>query len=152
MLVKTLLESKPKRIVTARASTSIDEAMDLLISNRIGCLPVLDNDGILIGIISDKDIFKKIHQTKGDYHLLKVGDVMTTDLIVGLPDDDITYIAAMMNNNWIRHIPIVEGDHMIGMVSIGDIIKTQAKSAEVENRHLKMYMDEFHRRDKSGDF
>jgi CBS domain-containing protein len=151
MLVRTLLESKPKNVVTATTGTTIDAAMDMMISNNIGCLPVVEDDGKLIGIVSDKDIFRKIHETKGDYHNLKVSDVMTTDLIVGLPDDDIEYIAGVMDNNWIRHVPIVEGDHIIGLVSIGDVIRIQSSRHEIENRYLKLYMDGMGSRDRSAD-
>lgn len=151
MLVRTLLESKPRDIVTARLSTTIDEAMDLLIKHNIGCLPVVDHDGKLIGIISDKDIFKKIHQTKGDYHSLTVEDVMTKELIVGLPDDNLAYIAGVMDKNWIRHIPIVEADRVVGLVSSRDIIRTQAQDAEIENRYLKLYMGGLGSRDKSSE-
>jgi len=151
MLVKTMLESKSKEIVTAKSSTKIDEAMDLLISKRIGCLPVLDDGGKLVGIVSDKDIFKKIHETKGDYHSLSVGDVMNKAVIVGLPDDDIAYIAGLMGKNWIRHVPIVENEQLIGLVSQRDIISTQAKTKEIENRYLKLYLDEMNGPSRSGD-
>lgn len=151
MRVKTLLKRNQREIVTALPSTTVDEAMDMLISNKIGCLPVLGHNGKLTGIISDKDIFKKVHETKGKYHDLKVGDVMSTNLIVGVPEDDLTYIASMMDKNWIRHIPIVEGDEMVGLVSQRDIIKTRSSRHERENRYLKMYMDGLHHRDQSGD-
>jgi CBS domain-containing protein len=148
MLVKALLEKKPKEVITAVAKTSIDEAMDLLIKHKIGCLPVVDDNLKLIGIISDKDIFEKIHQTKGQYQKLTVEDLMKTELIVGLPDDDINYIAGIMEKNWIRHVPIVADDHVIGIVSQRDIHKTFVRNKEVENRYL---MDMLERRDKSGD-
>ncbi len=151
MLVKNVLESKSKEIVTAKPSTNIDEAMDLLISKNIGCLPVLDESGKLIGIVSDKDIFKKIHETKGNYHSLKVSDVMNKALIVGLADDDIGYIAALMNKNWIRHIPIIENDQLIGLVSQRDIIQTQARKTEIENRYLRAYLDDMNGPSRSGD-
>jgi len=151
MLARTLLDKKPRNIVTASADMSVDEAMDLLISKNIGCLPVLDADGKLSGIVSDKDIFKKIHETKGDYHALTVADVMTTELIIGLPDDDLEYIAGIMDKNWIRHVPIVDAEQVIGLISLRDIIKSQIKNTEIENRYLNMYMDMLHRRDKSGD-
>lgn len=148
MLVKTMLEKKPKDVITAAGATTIDEAMDLLIKNQIGCLPVVDNDKKLIGIISDKDIFEKIHQTKGKYQGLKVEDLMKTELIVGLPDDDIDYIGGLMEKNYIRHVPIVDGDLVIGMISLRDIHKTFVKNKEIENRYL---MDMLEKRDKSGD-
>jgi CBS domain-containing protein len=150
MLVKALLESKPRRLITASPSTSIDEAMDQLISNSISCLPILEDEK-LTGIITDQDIFKKIHQTKGEYHSLRVQDVMTVDLIVGLLDDEISYIVGLMGKNWIRHVPIVEGEKLVGLVSQRDIVKQQAENTEVENRYLKMYTEGMHRRDKSGD-
>lgn len=151
MLVSTLLETKPREIITARPTTTIEEAMELLIKHKISCLPVLESDGKLVGIISDKDIFKKIHETKGNYHSLRIGDVMSTNLIVGLPDDDIEYIAGIMDKNWIRHVPIVSGDKMVGLVSEGDIIKTLTHRKKIENRYLKMYLDGLSSRDMSGD-
>jgi len=151
MLVSTLLENKRKDVITATPSTTIEEAMELLISNKIACLPVLSDKGELVGIVSDKDIFKKIHETKGKYHSLNVGDVMSTNLIVGLPEDNIEYIAGIMDKNWIRHIPILEGQKMIGLVSEGDILQTITEHKEIENRYLTMYLEGTHRRDMSGD-
>ena len=151
MLVKTLLEQKPRQVFTATPTMSVENAMDLLISNNIGCLPVVTKDGTLVGIISDKDIFRRIHQTRGHYHDLTVEDVMSTDLIVGLPSDEVAYIAGIMDKNWIRHVPIVDGASVIGLISQRDVVKYEAKSHKIENRYLNLYMDSLHRRDKSGD-
>ncbi|MBU0985302.1 MAG: CBS domain-containing protein [candidate division Zixibacteria bacterium] len=151
MRVRALLEAKPAPIVIAKPSTGVDEAMELLISNNIGCLPVVDDSGQLAGIVSDKDILKKIHEAKGDYHALSMKDVMTTEVIVGVPDDDIEYIAGIMDKNWIRHIPIMDGEDLIGVVSLRDVNKTLVKATKSENRYLNMYMDSLHRRDRSGD-
>jgi CBS domain-containing protein len=148
MLVKALLEAKPKNVITATAETTIEDAMEMLIKNKIGCLPVIDANQKLIGIISDKDIFEKVHETKGQYQKLTVQDLMKTELIVGLLDDDINYIAGIMEKNWIRHVPIVDGDNVIGMVSLRDIHRNYVRSKEVENRYL---MDMLEKRDKSGD-
>ncbi|UCE23391.1 MAG: CBS domain-containing protein [Candidatus Zixiibacteriota bacterium] len=148
MLVKALLENKSKEVITAAPKTSIDEAMGILIEKKIGCLPVVDDNKKLIGIISDKDIFEKVYQTKGKYEKLTVEDLMKTELIVGLPDDDINYIAGIMEKNWIRHVPIVDGDNVIGMVSLRDIHRNYVKAKELENRYL---MDMLEKRDKSGD-
>jgi len=149
MRVKTLLKRKPRDVITTTPKATIAEAMDMLITNKIGCLPVMSEKGKLSGIISDKDIFKKVHETKGKYHELKVADVMTTDVIVGIPDDKVNYIASMMDKNWIRHIPIIDGENMIGLISQRDIVKSTTKRRERENRYLKMYMDGMHHRDQS---
>jgi len=151
MLVKDILESKAREVVSVEVGTTIDEAMDLLISKGISCLPVVEGGEHLIGILSDRDIFRKIHQTKGDYHSLKVGDLMSTDLIVGLPEDDLEYIAGLMSKNWIRHVPIVQKDQIVGLVSSRDIVKAEATRTEIENRYLRLYMDGLGSRDRSAD-
>jgi len=152
MLVKALLKINKRELITAQPETSIDEAMAVMIKNNIGCLPIINSEKQLIGIISDKDIFRRIHETGGQYHDLKVGDVMTTALILGFPDDELVYIAGIMDKNWIRHVPIVDGDTLIGLVSQRDIIKVQSENREIENRYLKLYTEGIHLRDKSADF
>ncbi len=152
MLVRTLLNEKKRDLITIEPHQPIDKAMEVLITNNISCLPVIDESGKLSGIVSDKDIFKKVHETKGEYHNLHVEDVMTTAVIVGLPDDDVSYIAGVMTKNWIRHVPIVDGENLIGLVSLRDIIRVQAENKEVENRYLKLYLEGMHSRDKSADF
>lgn len=151
MLVRAILESKPREIISVTVDTNVEEAMDLLINNNIGCLPVIDGEERLLGIVSDKDIFKKIHQTRGEYRSLKVGDLMTKDIIVGLPEDSLEYVAGLMSKNWIRHIPIVDKDKIIGLVSSRDIVKAEAKRTEIENRYLRLYMDGMGSRDRSAD-
>ena len=152
MLVKNTLEQLNKKIITASSKMTIEEAMDLLITNKIGCLPVLNNSNQIVGILSDKDIFHKIHETKGDYKHLKVEDIMTTEVVVGIPEDEINTIANIMDNNWIRHVPIVEDDKMIGLLSIGDVNRAQMESTKIENRYLKLYTDGMGSRDKSSDY
>ena len=140
MLVKDVLICKQRELITAQPATTIKQAMQLLIDNKISSLPVVDENQKLVGIISDKDIFKKIHETEADYRVFTVGQMMTTELIVGLAEDELSYIAGLMTNNRIRHIPIVEQDRIIGIISVGDIIKTQMEHIKIENRYLKQYL------------
>lgn len=148
MFAKTLLQNRPKRVITATPDTTLEEAMGILIENRIGCLPIVENGGKLVGILGDQDIFLRVYETRGQYQSLTVKDVMKTDLIVALPEDDISYIAAVMEKNWLRCVPIIEGEAVIGIVSLRDINKTLVQSVEVDNRYL---MDMLEKRDKSGD-
>lgn len=141
MLVKDLLKTKSKELVTISASTKLKEAMESLINNKISCLPVLDDNSRLIGIISDKDIFRHAYEKPAGFQDETVGEVMTTNLIVGLVDDEVAYIAGIMTENRIRHVPIVERDHIIGLLSVGDIVKTQIENIRVENRYLWQYIE-----------
>ena len=142
MTVKDFLQSNPRQVVTARPSTPVKEAMALLIDKRISCLPVVDDAIDLIGIISDKDIFRAAHNDPNGFIDTTVGDLMTTDVIVGLADDECDYIAGVMTKNRIRHVPIVEEKRVIGLVSVGDIVKSTLSSVKIENRYLRQYISD----------
>ena len=70
----------------------------------------------------------------------KVESVMTTDLIIGLPDDEVNYLEGIMTTNKIRHIPVLEDNRIMGIVSIGDLVKSRLKDVQYENRYLKEYI------------
>jgi len=141
MKVKDLLKDKKREIVTVEGSTDILTAMELLIKNKISCLPVLGYSGQLVGIISDKDIFHAIYENQDNFPSIKVSNLMTTDLLVGLADDEIDYIGGVMTENKVRHIPIVEKDQLVGLISLGDVVKAEIKQMQIENRYLKLYME-----------
>lgn len=140
MLVKELLKNKNRGVITATPSMTILTAMDLLISNQISCLPVIGESGELKGIVSDRDIFRAVHKDKVGFKNLKVSDIMTADVMIGVPDDDIQYIGNVMTQNRIRHIPIVDKNHLEGLISLGDVVKAHIDEVEVENRYLKTYI------------
>ena len=140
MLVKDVLRAKQREVVTARRETTVQQAMDMLISNKISCLPVLDAKNCLIGILSDKDIFRRVYDDPKGFQSATVGELMTEDVLVGIPDDELSYIAGIMTNNRIRHVPIVEEEQLVGLVSVGDVVKTQMEQVQIENRHLKQYI------------
>ena len=140
MKVKDILSAKNREVITATPDTTVPEAMNLLISNKISCLPVLAEDNQLVGILSDKDIFHHAHRDPGGFTNASVGELMTDDVLVGIPGDEVSYIAAVMTNNRIRHVPIVDGRQLVGLVSVGDVVKTQMEQVQAENRHLKQYI------------
>ncbi len=141
MKVKEVLKTKKRELVTVDGATDIITAMELMIKNKISCLPVLGDSGQLVGIISDKDIFKAIYENLDSFKNLKVSDLMTTDVLVGIPDDEIDYIGGVMTENKIRHVPIIEKDKLVGLISQGDVVKVEIKRMQIENRYLKMYME-----------
>jgi len=150
MRVKQLLKKVQRDTITTGPDTTVSAAMDTLIDNGIGCLPVIDERDRLIGIVSDKDIFRKIHQTKGQYHDLKVRDLMNIEVIIGDPEDDLDYISGLMQQNWIRHVPIVVGEKIVGLISQRDIVKSETSYAKIENRYLRLYTEDINSRDRSS--
>ncbi|MCX6834888.1 MAG: CBS domain-containing protein [candidate division Zixibacteria bacterium] len=142
MKVRDFMRNNPRQVITARENTSIPATMSLLLHNRISCLPILDDQAELVGIISDKDIFRAAYEDPHGFVDLSVKQLMTTNLLVGLADDDLDYIAGVMTNNRIRHVPIVENKRLIGLLSVGDIVKSQLKNIQIENRYLWKYISD----------
>jgi len=141
MKVREILKSKAHaEVFTTKPDTQLSEAMAMLINNRISCLPVIGESEKLAGIISDKDIFRVVFDHPNDFGSHTVSSAMSTNLIVGIENDGLDYIASLMTNNRIRHIPIVDHDKLIGLVSVGDIVKAQIEDMQVENRYLKQYI------------
>ncbi len=151
MLVKTLLEENQRELIIIKPETSIDDTMALMIENKIGCLLVLDVDKALVGIISDKDIFKSIHETGGEFHSLTAKDLMTTDVISGKLTDEVTDVARIMQKYYVRHIPIIDEGNLVGLISQRDILNYEIERHETDNRYLQQHMDGVHTRDRSAD-
>jgi CBS domain-containing protein len=140
MQVRELLKTKTAP-VTVKQGQNLQEAMRLLIDHKIGSLVVVNNTGDPVGIITERDIFRLAYYHKNNLKQLKITDCMTTDLVIGLPDDDLDYIAQIITQNRIRHIPILDHNKKLcGIISIGDIVKAQLELAEVHVRHLTDYI------------
>jgi CBS domain-containing protein len=140
MKVKDILSAKGSRVVTVEKSSSIIDAMSIFSANRVGSLLVMDKDNNILGIIGARDVLMAVINHLDDLKTLTVEKIMTTNLIVGTLDDSIDYILAVMTENRVRHIPILEGKELKGLVSIGDVVKSQLKEKDVENKYLKDYI------------
>jgi CBS domain-containing protein len=101
---------------------------------------VLDDDGHPLGIISERDVLRECHRREGQLGQVAVREIMTRDLIIGVPDDDLDYTMGIMTTNRIRHLPIVDGGRIAGLISIGDVVKACLEETAYENRYLKEYI------------
>ena len=124
MKVRTILATKGTNVVTVRPGQSVKEAALLLAEHNIGALVVVDQARHPIGIISERDIIRT-GAGRDDVFSLPVSQVMTKEVIIGLPQDDLMSIAHTMTERRFRHVPIVEQGELVGIVSIGDIVKYQ---------------------------
>ncbi len=140
MKVRDILARKGTAVITIGQEASLHDAVSLLSEHRIGVVLVTDAAGDPVGILSERDLVQ-IMATEGcklDDKL--VSDAMTADLIVGVPDDDLEYVMSVMIQRRIRHLPILDGDHLAGLVSIGDVVKSQIDDAVTEIRFLRSYI------------
>lgn len=140
MKVKDILATKGSRVVTVEKSTLVFDAMSIFSANRIGSLLVVDQDDSILGIIGARDVLNAVIKSYDKIKEMSVEEIMTTNLIVGSVDDDVDYIQAVMTENRVRHIPIIDNKELQGIVSIGDVVKSQMKEKDVENKYLKDYI------------
>ena len=140
MKVKDILAAKGSHVVTISKDTGVIEAMSIFSANRIGSLLIVDKAKNILGIIGARDVLMAVVNHPDTIKRLKVESIMTTNLIIGTEDDSVDYILAIMTENRIRHIPIMDGRDLKGMVSIGDVVKALLKEKDVENRYLKDYI------------
>ena len=140
MKVKDILAEKGSRVVTIEKNIKIIDAMAIFSANRIGSLLIVDKDNKIQGIIGARDVLMAVVTHPDNFKNMTVDMIMTTNLIIGTEDDHVDYILAIMTENRIRHIPIMQGKELRGMVSIGDVVKALLKEKDVENRYLKDYI------------
>jgi CBS domain-containing protein len=147
MTVKHLLQFKGDFVATIRPSASLAELLDTLAEYRIGAM-VVSADGVHIdGIVSERDIVRALSshsalRTKGPLHLdsITVAEIMTAEVRCCDPDDSIDEIMAIMTNGRMRHLPVVSDGKMLGIVSIGDIVKARISDLETERTALFDYV------------
>lgn len=140
MKVKEILATKGSRVVTVESNTTVIDAMSIFSANRIGSLLVVDKDDAIQGIIAAKDVLMAVVNHLEEIKTITVDKIMTTDLIVATEEDTIEYLQAVMTENRIRHIPIISNQELKGLVSIGDVVKSQLKEINIENKYLKDYI------------
>jgi CBS domain-containing protein len=141
MKVKDILARKGTAVITIGREASLHEAVCLLSEHRIGVVLVTDGAGDPVGILSERDVVKIMAAEGCNLDDKRVSDAMTADLIVGLPDDELDYVMTVMTQRRIRHLPILDGDHLAGLISIGDVVKAQIDDAATEIHFLRAYIN-----------
>jgi CBS domain-containing protein len=124
MKVQTILAKKGTNVVTIRPEQTLREAAWLLAERNIGALVVVNEAARPVGILSERDIIRAAAR-HDDAFSWRVSDIMTRELITGLPQDDVLSVMHTMTEKRFRHLPILEHGRLVGIVSIGDVVKAQ---------------------------
>jgi CBS domain-containing protein len=140
MKLAELIKGKQKEVVKIRASSKIAEAASTMTESKIGALLVEDDAGAIAGILSERDIVRGMGPHGADLHDVQVSELMTRNLIHCSPDDTVNEAMAMMTDRRIRHLPIFEGDELVGFISIGDLVKCRIMEVQSEAEALRQYM------------
>lgn len=139
MKVRNILATKKGRLITIGSDEPVRRAIALLVENRIGALLVVDAAGKLVGILSERDIMRTAANDEALFDR-PVADIMTKEVIVGMPQDDVLAVAHTMLEKRFRHLPIIDEGELIGIISIGDVLKIQrdAYRGEVETLETRI--------------
>lgn len=136
MQIEDILLSKTNSLVTIGPAATVADAAEILTDNNIGALPVCDGDGLLVGIISERDVVRTI-AADGDTALrAAVRDVMTDEVLTCASTDDANDIVGVMKANRIRHVPVVADGRVVDMVSARDAMDAMLEESLEQRRTL----------------
>jgi CBS domain-containing protein len=140
MKIKEISRINGRVLVTVGSNDTVKQAIDKLFDHKIGALPVCEADDKLVGIISERDILKWVHNRSKDVLSAKVKDIMTKDVLVGVPEDELEEILKTMTEKGVRHLPVMVGPRVIGMLSIRDVIEERLTECHTQVRYLNDYI------------
>lgn len=139
MHVADILRSKGTAVVTVRPDLTIDHLTQRLKLERIGAAIVSERGGTVDGIISERDVVRGLAEHGADTLAMSVAQLMTKAVVTCAPDDTIAHVARLMTQRRIRHVPVMEDDRLIGIVSVGDVVKHRMDELELETNVLRDY-------------
>lgn len=140
MIISDILSVKGNaEIFSIESNQLLPEVVMQLIDRDIGSLVVMEQ-GTLVGIITERDILKIMRSKGCDIKEVKVSEVMSAEPIFGNPNDTVDYVRGVMTENRISHLPVMDGDNLLGIISFHDVAKACLSEAKFENRLLKRYI------------
>ena len=140
MKLAEILHGKNSDVHKINAMDCIADAAVALTDNKIGALLVEDDDGKIVGILSERDIVGGMVPHGADLHDVAVAELMTPDLIQCSPEDTVNEAMAMMSDRRIRHLPVFDGDELVGFISIGDLVKCRIMEVQAEADAMRQYI------------
>lgn len=140
MQVETILQSKGTTVYTVSAGAPLSEAVRLLNAHKIGAVVVVDAKGKVAGILSERDIVRRLEGDPAQLLTNSVRSAMTAKVITASRSHTVSDLMELMTRHRIRHIPVVEGTALVGIVSIGDVVKRKIEETEQEAQALKEYI------------
>lgn len=142
MTAKEILDVKGRKVFSITENATVFEAVAELVNNKIGLLIVKNTSGTIAGVLSERDIIKKCVHPKKDPTQIRAWDIMTPreKIVAASEEDDVQSLMNTMTQKKIRHLPIFEGRELIGIISIGDIIKNMLEIKDYEIKTLLDYI------------
>lgn len=140
MTIDQILNDKGREIISVKADSSLEEAARTLDSKRIGAVVALGESGAIVGVLSERDIVRQVARNGQGALQMRVGDAMTRDVITIESSTKLEDAMQLMTDRRIRHLPVFRNDRLVGVVSIGDLVKWKIADAEAEAEAMKSYL------------
>ena len=138
--VETILAKKGNAVLTVMPEQALAETARLLYDKRIGSVLALRPDGSIAGVVSERDIVRGIAKMGLEVLERPVTEIMTSKVVVCSPKDDMVNVMACMTDRRVRHLPVLDGDTLMGIISIGDVVKARMADLESESESLREYI------------
>jgi CBS domain-containing protein len=141
MKVKDILAEKGSHVIKVKETMLLVDVVSMFVANRVGSLVVVNDFDEVIGIVAPNDVIKAIHNHPEYISTVTVSEVMVRDIIVVTPEDGLDGLMTIMTENRIRHLPVIDRGGLVGLVSIGDVVKAKMTVHNVEIQHLNDYIE-----------
>lgn len=140
MTVKHILDEKGRDVVTVQPAMTLADAARFLSDNKIGAVVVAGLDGRIAGILSERDIVKTIAAKGGAALDMPVSSAMTSKVVTCTESHTVNQLMEIMTTNRFRHVPVEESGKLIGIISIGDVVRRRIEDVEREAEEIKAYI------------
>ena len=140
MKAEQILQSKGTEVYSVREDNTVEDAVSVLNDKNIGAVVVKDQAGSIVGILSERDVVRRLGAQGAAALSMKISDCMTANPYTGSPESSVDEMMSQMTEKRIRHLPITSGEGIVGIVSIGDVVKRKIEQAEQEAQALKEYI------------
>jgi CBS domain-containing protein len=140
MRVADLLRTKGSEVATVPPKVSVTGLLEDLARYNVGAMVVVDANGAVAGIVSERDVVRRLHERGAELLTAPVEEIMTSPVVTCEPSEGIDNLAEIMTERRIRHMPVVEDNRLVGIVSIGDIVKSRIQQLESDREQLESYI------------
>ncbi|MGV0992053.1 MAG: CBS domain-containing protein [Mycobacterium sp.] len=139
MRIADILRTKGSTVATVTETTTVTGLLAELAIQNIGAMVVVGAAGV-VGIVSERDVVRQLHEHGSDLLRRPVADIMSLVAVSCAPEDPVDDLAALMTNNRVRHVPVLDGGRLAGIVSIGDVVKIRMEELQAERQQLQAYI------------
>jgi len=134
-----LRHKQDNHVWTIAADATVSQLLEQLADHHVGAL-IVGTGGSVEGIVSERDVVRQLHNRGADLLAVTVDQIMTRDVVHCAPADAVDSVATLMTERRIRHLPVLDGDRLVGVVSIGDVVSSRIRELQQDRDQLERYV------------